>query len=69
MTIIEKKFSNVDELWDMLSPISSFSNKLKNPVYRGQANALWHLTPVVFRDDIIKKYHRKRIEYSRTSQV
>jgi len=67
--IIEQELSRVDELWDLLSPIGTFSNKLKNPIFRGHANALWNLTPTVFRDDIILKFHRKRIEYLRTSQV
>jgi hypothetical protein len=69
VAIIEKELSSVDELWDMLSPIGVFSNKLKNPIYRGHANALWNLTPTVFRDDIILKFHRKRMEYLRASQV
>jgi len=67
--IIEEELSRVDELWDLLSPIGAFSNKLKNPIFRGHANALWNLTPTVFRDDIILKFHRKRMEYLRTSQV
>ena len=69
MAIIERDCTTIEELWSQLSPVSSLINNLKKPIFRGQGDYRWHLTPTVFRDDIINKYSRKRIEYTRVSQV
>lgn len=46
----------LDEFWDYLSPIGDFRQSLQSPVFRGQGNAEWRLTPISQRNDTIVKY-------------
>ncbi len=48
--------SSVEEFWEYISPIGKFASKLRRPIYRGQGNASWPLTPSVLRSDLIDKY-------------
>jgi len=69
MSIIEKNMTSLDEFWEYLSPIGPLQSEIRKPIFRGQACAGWHLTPSVFRNDIIEKYARVTNDYKRTEHV
>lgn len=56
MTIKEIELYDLDEFWNLISPIGLFLKNMGAPIFRGQANANWSLTPSVFREDIHNKY-------------
>ncbi len=58
--------SSIKEFWDYISPISDFSSKLKKPIYRGQGDSSWLLTPSVLRKDIIEKFAGSSYEGNRS---
>lgn len=69
MSIIEKNMTSLDEFWEYLSPIGTLQKQMRNPIFRGQACANWHLTPSVFRSDTVEKYARVTKDYKRTEHV
>ncbi|WP_305845173.1 FRG domain-containing protein [Photobacterium leiognathi] len=70
MPIYEENFESVSDLWQHVSPISPFVEKLKfNTIYRGQADSEWDLTPGAFRQDVISKYRRNKQDYKRYNHV
>ena len=56
MPIEEIHTESVDEFWDILSPIGSFLDRMRDPIFRGQGDANWSLTPSVLRKEINSKY-------------
>lgn len=69
MSIIEKNMKSLDEFWEYLSPLGPLHCEIRKPIFRGQACADWHLTPSVFRNDVIEKYARVTSDYKRTEHV
>ncbi len=69
MTITHKPTETLDEFWDLISPIRNLAKKLKEPIYRGQGDASWNLTPSVLREDIVYKYGEMGPDYTHAEQV
>lgn len=69
MAIETIETSTLDEFWEWVAPEGKLAKKLKRPIYRGQGDASWHLTPSAFREDIIVKYGKVGERYYRTEQV
>lgn len=68
MAIKEKEAGCLDEFWEIISPIGEFITSIDAPVFRGQANSIWNLTPSVLRRNIFEKYNKNRIK-SHTDQI
>jgi len=56
MPIKEIPTNSLDDFWNVLSPIGSFIGEMHNPIFRGQGDSTWPLTPSALREDIISKY-------------
>lgn len=69
MSIEIIKTNNLNDFWDFISPIGKFIKDIENPIFRGQANANWSLTPAVLREDIHKKYENLTREQSHVEKI
>jgi len=56
MPIREIETKSLDEFWDTLSPIGSFPERMQKPIFRGQGDSEWSLTPSVLREEVNSKY-------------
>lgn len=68
MPIVEIPTNSLDEFWDYLSPIGSFISDMQKPIFRGQGNSEWPLTPSVLRKDIHSKYKVRNVD-TQTEQI
>lgn len=59
MTIQEIHTESLDDFWNLLSPIGEFLKDKEFPLFRGQGNHLWNLTPSIMRDAVVKKYAKE----------
>lgn len=69
MPIKEIETSSIDEFWEMISPVGSLVDGMQRPVFRGQGNSSWPLTPSVLRNEVNLKYKSKLRKYSQTEQI
>ncbi|OIQ95320.1 FRG domain protein [mine drainage metagenome] len=69
MPIVEIPTNSLDEFWDYLSPIGSFISNMQNPIFRGQGNSEWSLTPSVLRSEILAKYKHEHRVYNQIDQI
>lgn len=56
MTIKAIDVENIDEFWSLISPIGDLANSMASPIFRGQGNANWLLSPSSFRKDVVSRY-------------
>lgn len=56
MPIQEIETSTLDEFWEKISPIGNFTDRMSRPIFRGQGDSSWSLTPSVLRKKINSKY-------------
>ncbi|MGO5000181.1 FRG domain-containing protein [Oceanisphaera sp. W20_SRM_FM3] len=69
MAIIDIHSENLDDFWNLISPIGNIASGMNSPIYRGQGDSGWHLTPATFREDIIKKYRHMQSNYGNSEHV
>lgn len=69
MPIKELKASSLDEFWDIISPVGELVRNMQSPIFRGQGDSAWLLSPVIFRRQVESKYKSKVLEYSQTEQI
>lgn len=68
MPIVEIPTNSLDEFWDYLSPIGNFISDMQKPIFRGQGDSEWPLTPSVLRKDIHSKYKARNVD-TQTEQI
>lgn len=66
MTIEAIHTESLDEFWEYISPIGKFNQSLSSPIFRGQGNAQWVLSPSVLRTDVTSRFIS---ENRKTTQV
>jgi len=66
MTIQEIHTDSLDDFWNLLSPIGEFLEDKEFPLFRGQGNCIWNLTPSIMRDDVVRKYAKQHEYRSQT---
>lgn len=59
MPIQEIETTTLDEFWEKISPIGNFIDPMKQPIFRGQGDSSWLLTPSVLRKEINSKYRNQ----------
>ncbi len=64
MPIEEIDTKSLDEFWERLSPVGEFIRGMHNPIFRGQGDSEWSLTPSVLRKEIVSKYKNVPEKYS-----
>lgn len=69
MPIEEIQAKSLDEFWDILSPIGNFIKCMQKPIFRGQGNSEWSLTPSVLRKEINSKYQNISGSYTQIDQI
>lgn len=69
MPIVEIPTNSLDEFWDYLSPIGRFISNMQKPIFRGQGDSAWPLTPSVLRKNILSKYKQERSVEMQTDQI
>lgn len=69
MPIKEIEAKSLDEFWNIISPIGSFLEPMQNPIFRGQGDSKWSLTPSILRKEINSKYKNESGLYTQTDQI
>ncbi|OZO00939.1 FRG domain-containing protein [Pseudomonas sp. IB20] len=69
MPIKEIHTESLNEFWETISPIGGIIEKMKRPIFRGQGDARWSLTPSVLREDINSKYKHEGGTYTQVDQI
>ncbi|MFA5984079.1 MAG: FRG domain-containing protein [Methylococcaceae bacterium] len=69
MPIQEIETSSVNEFWEIISPIGNFIDRMRKPIFRGQGDSSWSLTPSVLRKEINTKYKNHDGHYTQVDQI
>lgn len=69
MPIYEINTTTVDEFWEKISPVGSFIEGMQSPIFRGQGDSVWSLTPTVLRKETISKYKSEHGQDNQTDQI
>lgn len=69
MPIKEIHTESLNEFWETISPIGELIERMQRPIFRGQGDADWSLTPSVLRADINAKYKHERGTYTQVDQI
>lgn len=69
MPIEEMQTRSLDEFWTKISPIGELVEPMQIPIFRGQGDATWALTPSVLRTDINTKYKARGRHYTAVDQI
>lgn len=69
MPIKEITAKSLDEFWEILSPIGRFLEPMRKPIFRGQGDSEWSLTPSILRKEINSKYKNESRSYTQIDQI
>ncbi|MFJ4131882.1 FRG domain-containing protein [Pseudomonas cyclaminis] len=69
MPIKEIHTESLNEFWETISPIGELIGGMQRPIFRGQGDANWSLTPSVLRQDINSKYKHEGGNYTQVDQI
>lgn len=69
MPIKEIHTESLNEFWETISPIGELIEGMQRPIFRGQGDAHWSLTPSVLREDINSKYKHEGGNYTQVDQI
>jgi hypothetical protein len=69
MPIKEIETKSLDEFWDTLSPIGRFLEPMQSPIFRGQGDADWSLTPSIYREKVNSKYKNVSCSTTQIDQI
>lgn len=69
MPIKEIHTESLNEFWEEISPIGGLVEQMQRPIFRGQGDAHWSLTPSVLREDINSKYKHEGGTYTQVDQI
>lgn len=69
MPIEEIQAKSLDDFWAIISPIGDLVERMQIPIFRGQGDATWALTPSVLRNDINSKYKYEGNRYTSIDQI
>ena len=69
MPIEEIQAKSLDEFWEILSPVGDFIERMRTPIFRGQGDSEWSLTPSVLRKKINSKYSNESGLFTQVEQI
>ena len=69
MPIEEINTNSVSEFWETISPTGNFISGMRNPIFRGQGDSCWPLTPSVLRKEIISTYESDNWRSTQIDQI